>query len=531
MERTYIFTVERMTRSFFLKKEIKNVCVYFKHAIMLFLCLLISGFVSAQALRGDVNGDGKVDQSDVTALADAYVKDVGVASVLDIDGDNVLTIADVTALIKISNSGASGSVNSHEYVDLGLPSGALWATCNVGAATPQEPGELYAWGETETKEEYSWATYKWCNGDAVNSTNQNLTKYCDRGGYGWLDGKITLELDDDVAHMKWGGRWHTPTREEFQELLDNCTFEWVWTDEREEIRAFKVTGKNGNSILLPAAGYVKNLNVKSNYFTYWTSSLWMSDIPSNNHCNNGCSLKHYYDGEHTAELGGEGRRYGYAVRPVLSDYTPITHVVTGAPSNYRGHELVDLGLPCGVLWSTCNMGATSPEDYGCYYSWGELWGSCDGKTEFGRSSYPDDMTDYLEPGETLNSRYDVATQKWGDYWRMPTLSELRELMKDTYTKWEWTVVNGVNGYRVTSIVKGFEGNNIFLPATGYYWDRTLRYDGEKGNYWSSTLYGDHDVGNNVGHIYFDSTKTSWWEEDPSYGLPVRPVVSLDAVIQ
>ena len=159
MERTNIFTVERLARFFFLKREIKHVCVSHKQTVMVFLCLLISAFASAQTLKGDVNGDGKVDQSDVTALADAYVKDVGVASVLDIDGDNALTIADVTALINISNrGGASGSANGHDYVDLGLPSGALWATCNVGASTPQEPGALFAWGETETKEVYSWAT-------------------------------------------------------------------------------------------------------------------------------------------------------------------------------------------------------------------------------------------------------------------------------------------------------------------------------------------------------------------------------------
>ncbi len=528
MERTNIFTVERLARFFFLKREIKHVCVSHKQTVMVFLCLLISAFASAQTLKGDVNGDGKVDQSDVTALADAYVKDVGVASVLDIDGDNALTIADVTALINISNrGGASGSANGHDYVDLGLPSGALWATCNVGASTPQEPGALFAWGETETKEVYSWATYKWCDGDAVNKTNQNLTKYCDRGAFGRLDGKISLEPEDDVAHVKWGGDWHMPTREEFQELMDNCTFEYDWINEEKTIEGYKITGRNGNSIIMPAAGYRKDDTYKSNKFYYWSATLFMRDIPSNNQGAHVTCLEYQDDNE--AELLGSYRYRGYAVRPVLSKYTPVTHTIYGAPSSYMNHNLVDLGLPTATLWATCNIGAYSPEDNGCYYSWGEITGSCDGKTVFDVDNYPVDKTDQVEQGENLSLSDDAASVNWGGEWRMPTLNELRELMESRYTVWEWKTINGVNGYLITSVVKGFEGNSIFLPAAGYYDYRNVRYEGEKGNYWSSTLYGGHNVGNNVGYIYFNSEKISWWEYHPYYGLPIRPVVSFDKI--
>ena len=105
----------------------------------------------------------------------------------------------------------------------------------MGATTPEETGDFYAWGETETKEVYNWETYVWCDGDACTSSNQSLTKYCDRNAYGKLDGRLSLELEDDAAHVKWGGDWHTPTTEEFQELIDNCTFNYDCIDEAQTI--------------------------------------------------------------------------------------------------------------------------------------------------------------------------------------------------------------------------------------------------------------------------------------------------------
>ncbi|MBR1655385.1 MAG: hypothetical protein IJ698_03055 [Prevotella sp.] len=431
----------------------------------------------------------------------------------------------LTLIIGLNDVSIAQSLNGHEYVDLGLPSGTLWATCNVGATTPEESGDFYAWGETETKTNYSWETYKWCDGTKPSSTNASLTKYCDRGAYGALDGKISLELKDDVAHVKWGGEWHIPTIEEFHELLDNCTFEWIKLNSGNH--AYKITGRNGNILIMPAAGYFNGANFSADEFNYWSANLMMKDIPSNNHATNAWMID--YDTKDKAGTGGYSRFRGFAVRPVLSKYRPATHTIYGAPSAYLDHELVDLGLPTGTLWAKCNLGASSPEGSGCYYSWGEITGSCDGKTSFGFSDYTTDYTDLLEPGETLDSKYDAAAKKWGGEWRMPTLSELRELQKNQYTTWEWTTINGVNGYRITSIVKGFEGNNIFLPAAGIY-EGSFRKAGEQGNYWSSTLYGDHDVANNVGYIYFNSTKTSWWEEEPWYGLSIRPVVSFDKIV-
>ena len=141
----------------------------------------------------------------------------------------------------------SDPYNGHEYVDLGLPSGTKWAACNVGATKPEEFGGYYAWGETEEKSNYSWSTYKWCNG-----SYDSLTKYCTSSSYGTVDNKTVLDPQDDVAHVKWGGSWRMPTLDEQEELLNKCT--WSWTTQNG-VNGYKVTGPNGNSIFLPAAGF------------------------------------------------------------------------------------------------------------------------------------------------------------------------------------------------------------------------------------------------------------------------------------
>ncbi|MBQ7819254.1 MAG: hypothetical protein IJ341_06105, partial [Bacteroidales bacterium] len=158
--------------------------------------------------------------------------------------------------------------NGHEYVDLGLS--VKWATCNVGATTPEGYGYYFAWGETRTKTTYNWSTYKYCNG-----TSTTMTKYCTSSSYGTVDNKTTLELTDDAARVNWGGSWRMPTKAEQDELRDtnNCT--WTWTTQNG-VNGYKVTSKkNGNSIFLPAAGYCSYSDLLSagSVGNYWSSSL------------------------------------------------------------------------------------------------------------------------------------------------------------------------------------------------------------------------------------------------------------------
>lgn len=164
--------------------------------------------------------------------------------------------------------------NVHEYVDLGLPSGLLWATCNVGASSPEDYGDYFAWGETEGdksgKTEFNWSTYKCCNG-----SYDTMTKYCTDSYFGTVDNKTVLELADDAARANWGGSWRMPTKEEQDELRNNCT--WTWTTQNG-VNGRKVTGPNGNSIFLPAAGFRSgsSLYYAGSYGYYWSSSLYTS---------------------------------------------------------------------------------------------------------------------------------------------------------------------------------------------------------------------------------------------------------------
>lgn len=188
----------------------------------------------------------------------------------------------------------------YEAVDLGLS--VKWATCNVGASSPEEYGGYYAWGETEEKSDYSWSTYKWCNG-----SYKTMTKYCTDSYYGTDDNKTTLDPGDDVAHVKWGGCWRMPTSDELKELKNNCT--WTWTTQNG-VNGYKVTSKtNGNSIFLPAAGdhYGANFYDSGNYGNYWSNSL----VGSSNYGAYGLVFDSSgYD------WGGYDRCYGRSVRPV-----------------------------------------------------------------------------------------------------------------------------------------------------------------------------------------------------------------------
>lgn len=154
-----------------------------------------------------------------------------------------------------------------EAVDLGLPSGLKWASMNVGATKPEEYGEYFAWGETQPKSDYSWSTYKWCNGGY-----NTQTKYNTESSYGTVDNKTVLDLEDDAAHVNWGGSWRMPTDEEWTELWTKCT--WTWTTQNG-VNGRLVTGPNGKSIFLPAAGYWYDtyLNNAGSYGFYWSSSL------------------------------------------------------------------------------------------------------------------------------------------------------------------------------------------------------------------------------------------------------------------
>ena len=162
-----------------------------------------------------------------------------------------------------------------EAVDLGLS--VKWSSTNLGATSPSDYGDYFAWGETAPKDNYSWATYELCNG-----SSSTLTKYNDRSSYGAIDNKSEFKdygYEDDAARQALGGKWHVPTDAEWNELLTKCTWTWITNYNGTGVKGRIVTATNGNSIFLPAAGVRGEtylVDAGSNG-CYWSSSLTMGE--------------------------------------------------------------------------------------------------------------------------------------------------------------------------------------------------------------------------------------------------------------
>ena len=188
------------------------------------------------------------------------------------------------------------------YVDLGLPSGLLWAKCNLGATTPEGYGNYYAWGETQPKSEYTWATYTY--GD----TTYHLYKYNTSADYGTVDNKTTLEAADDAATVVLGGGARMPTSDDWVELRSNTTGEWT---QQNGVNGWKFTATNGNSLFLPAAGRRcgSSLYDGGTYGFYWSSSL-LTDDPSR--------VRNFYFHSDGSRMNSFNRNYGFSVRAVRS---------------------------------------------------------------------------------------------------------------------------------------------------------------------------------------------------------------------
>ena len=220
-----------------------------------------------------------------------------------------------------SNS-QSGTIQGHDYVNLGLPSGTLWATCNVGANKPEEYGSYYAWGEINEKSIYDWSTYKWMKKGY--SSWKQITKYTvDDGAYGsyWYnaydvfigDGKDELLPVDDAATTNWGNRWQMPSETQFKELINTnyTTTEWTTLNGKN---GCKITSKkNGKSIFLPAAGSYEPIC----YYVGEDGEYWSRTL--NNDATQD-AFAFYFDngfGQYKIDWCWAGRDSGFSVRPVV----------------------------------------------------------------------------------------------------------------------------------------------------------------------------------------------------------------------
>lgn len=199
------------------------------------------------------------------------------------------------------------NANGYEYVDLGLPSGTLWAKCNVGAIKETDYGGYYQWGGiedfTNTKKNCNWKIYPY------GTSYDTPTKYNLKSEWGKVDNKTELELSDDVANQIMGGDWHIPSREQFCELVNNTTSEWTTVG---GVNGRRFTSKfNGQSIFIPAAGYrdYRTLLHVGYYCYLWSSSLYQAR-PS--------SASNLYFNSDDYSIEDFNRYYGFSVRGVMN---------------------------------------------------------------------------------------------------------------------------------------------------------------------------------------------------------------------
>ena len=243
---------------------------------------------------------------------------------------------------------------SYEAVDLGLPSGLKWASCNIGATRPEESGDYFAWGETESKAVYDWSNYKWCNG-----TKQSLFKYNAHKSLGQVDNKWILEPDDDVAHVKWGGSWRMPAWWERSELMDEC--DWTWTA-INGVNGYEIKSRiNGNSIFLPAAGSTDGDDIGIAGL-YWAENMWTGNSAT------GSIICFDSDGVYDTYICN--RKDGLPVRPVSDEGVRVA--VTGVSLNPseitmtegESKEIIASVAPSNatqsaVIWSSSSTGVAT----------------------------------------------------------------------------------------------------------------------------------------------------------------------------
>ena len=188
--------------------------------------------------------------------------------------------------------------NQYEYVDLDLPSGTLWCDRNIGAKTETEYGDYFAWAETKPQNEYNWGSYKF-------GSKNNLKKYNDK------DKLVNIELTDDAARVNIGSNCSIPTKKQFTELIDNTTHKLVENYNNSGVDGMLFTAKNGNTLFLPAAGFINNT---SNDDISINGLYWASNIDPNDSYN---AYNLFFEDDNLYIMVGV-RCYGLTVRGVLN---------------------------------------------------------------------------------------------------------------------------------------------------------------------------------------------------------------------
>ena len=516
---------------------------------------------------GTITGAGDYEQNAVctlTAIANEGYFFVNWAE----NGMVVSTDATYTFTVEASRTLVANFNLDHAYVDLGLPSGLLWATCNLGAETPEDYGDYFAWGETQPKDYYDWSNYQYCNGGS-----HTLTKYCNNASFGYqgfTDNLTILQPEDDAATANWGSDWRMPTEEEFQELFDNTT---VTDFILNGVEGCLFTASNGNSLFFPYEG-----------LSCWSSSLAVLDP----------SYAFFFEPFAVSYSDDGNRYYGQPVRAVRSGQnTAPTGAIDGLFSVSGSRQVYfsqgNLQYQASTnIWRFAEhqydyIGSTNKNISSTYSGWIDLFG-------WGTSGYHDSIDDYnvrylpwSSGTSTVNTSYNYygygpstniaspnltgnsVNYDWGVYkpisnggnianqWRVLTKSEWNYVFNTRTTasgiRYAKAKVNNVNGVillpddwnsniyelsNTNTASANYNSNNIsstewttifesagavFLPAAGIRSGTTVYAVGYDAFYWSSA----HANSYNSYALYFYDTVLYTKDYYRYYGLSVRLV--------
>lgn len=417
------------------------------------------------------------------------------------------------------------------YVDLGLPSGNLWAECNLGASAPEAYGDYYAWGEVEPKQVYTYPNHKWYKEGAP---SLGFTKYNNE------DGKLMLEDEDDAVIQKLGNGWRTPTLADFRELT-NQKYTTIEKTTLNGVAGYQITSKrNKKSIFIPFAGFrndkpqTREISSSESVAICMTNQRRIDDQVFN------CWTFAFE--QDRIRRYGKRRPDGISIRPVKGPGVPVPN------------DCVDLGLASGLLWAKYNIGTTEPTQLGNYYAWGE--------TSPKKKYYSDNYKYYKWKGDDLNriTKYneedgktvldledDAARANLGVGYRIPTKADWEELLEDC--KWEavTTTLSEIIDPSQTKIiarwkVTGPNGNSIVLPMTGgFKADGWAVMPDNDTYYTTANLYPAEQLLDEDKYLYavvltwpmFAKETSSGGIEEPSFGsifrnrgVVVRPVFDL-----
>lgn len=341
---------------------------------------------------------------------------------------------------------AEGTANGNEWVDLGLPSRTLWAKENLGCSDNDEFGAMFAFGETTPKDEYTTYNYKYGELQSITKYQTPVTNNAVYDGTGiWYDSNMNfigdgishLEPEDNAAYVNWGGNWGIPLRIHVYELIENCSCIWVRNYKGSSQSGIIFKSKiNGNELFMPIGGYwINDLHT-----TREAESFGLADLDA--FSEQGGEYKEYE--RYPYSLNGISMRYiGKKIRPVCSNSNDL-----------NGHDAVDLGMPSGILWATCNVGANNPEENGDDFAWGETqpkaeytWETYKYVTD-GSSDWTDINKYTIDDGyywsyykgkkfigdslTTLEAEDDAATVMLGNNWHIPTMEQWKELLDNCF---------------------------------------------------------------------------------------------------